>query len=483
MKISTDRTKLIVFISALLLAGFFLTNFISYLSAKDSLRNSIINTSLPLTRDNIYSEIQRDLMRPIFISSLMANDTFLKDWAINGEGDVSEVKKYLGHILNEYGFFSSFFVSERTHNYYYSNGILKTVSPYDPRDAWYYAFTSKHEQYELNVDANQAEQNKMTIFINHRVYDYDNKLLGVTGVGLDLDRIVNLLSEYQVKYDREIYLVDLNGNMQVHSDNVSIHETNIRNSQGIDKLADKILVASLTSSNYEYDNDKYHVLLTARYIPELNWVLIVGQNQNAAMQGIWYNFLKNSFLGFAISLVIILIIAFIINSYQRKLELLACTDHLTGTLNRREFSRVFKNAVERYDGVDGSFSVILFDIDNFKHINDTYGHLSGDKIISIISDISKSCVRSSDRLARWGGDEFIILVHGGVETAETIAKRIMAQSIGDKSIKMVIPEAVITLSVGIAVYRRDDTENSLTSRADAAMYSAKQKGRNRIETA
>lgn len=465
----------------MLLAGFFITNLISYRSARESLRNNLINTSLPLTRDNIYSEIQRDLMRPIFISSLMANDTFLKDWALRGEGDMPSIRKYLGHIRSEYGFFSSFFVSEKTHHYYYYGGLLKTVSQDDPRDAWYYSFTSRHSQYELNVDANQAEQNHMTVFINHRVYDYDNKLMGVAGVGLDLDRITNLLSEYQVKYNREVSLVDMNGNVQVKSGEVSIDDTNIRNAKGIGRFADRILTPSLVSDNYEYDTGKAHILLTTRYIPELNWVLLVGQNQNDAMADIWTNFIKSSVLGLIISILIIVIIAFIINSYQRRLEILACTDHLTGTLNRREFSRVFANAVEKYDGEDGSFSVILFDIDSFKLINDTKGHLAGDMVISRISEISKSCIRSTDRLARWGGDEFIILVNGSDETAIAIASRIQEHAADDADMRQVTSGSGVTLSMGIAIFRKGDTESSLTTRADAAMYAAKQKGKNRIE--
>jgi len=79
------RTKLILVLSLILLSGFLLTNVISYQSSKKSVKTSIIENSLPLARDNIYSEIQKDLTRPIFVSSLMANDTFLKDWVLGGE--------------------------------------------------------------------------------------------------------------------------------------------------------------------------------------------------------------------------------------------------------------------------------------------------------------------------------------------------------------------------------------------------------------
>ena len=113
------RTKLIIVLSLILLSGFFLTNVISYQASKKSVKTSIIENSLPLARDNIYSEIQKDLARPIFVSSLMANDTFLKDWILAGEKDPAHIQKYLLEIKDKYQFFSSFFVSDITQNYYH----------------------------------------------------------------------------------------------------------------------------------------------------------------------------------------------------------------------------------------------------------------------------------------------------------------------------------------------------------------------------
>ncbi len=108
-----------------MIAGFIITNFLSYSAAKQTLRDNIINTSLPLTRDNVYTEIQRDIMLPVYVASLMSNDTFLKDWVLDGENDSEVISKYLGEIKRKYDFFTSFFVSEKTKNYYYHDGILR----------------------------------------------------------------------------------------------------------------------------------------------------------------------------------------------------------------------------------------------------------------------------------------------------------------------------------------------------------------------
>ncbi len=104
----TIRTRLILVLTLILLSGFFITNVISYRASKRQIHSSIIENSLPLARDNIYSEILRDLARPIFVSSLMANDTFLKDWVKTGENQPAQIIRYLTEIRKKYGFFSSF---------------------------------------------------------------------------------------------------------------------------------------------------------------------------------------------------------------------------------------------------------------------------------------------------------------------------------------------------------------------------------------
>ncbi|HQP48965.1 MAG TPA: GGDEF domain-containing protein, partial [Spirochaetota bacterium] len=97
-----NKKKLISVLSLLLVSGFLITSLASYYVARSTLRSRIEKSELPLTSDNIYSEIQRDLLRPVFISSLMAHDTFLRDWILNGERDNSLITKYLKEIKEKY---------------------------------------------------------------------------------------------------------------------------------------------------------------------------------------------------------------------------------------------------------------------------------------------------------------------------------------------------------------------------------------------
>ena len=114
-----SKGPLVGLLSLLLTAGFFATSLSSYYVSKAAILEAIIDRELPLASSNIYSEIQKDLVRPVLVSSTMASDTFLRDWVLAGERDVSQIAKYLQEVKERYGAFSSFFVSDPSHNYYY----------------------------------------------------------------------------------------------------------------------------------------------------------------------------------------------------------------------------------------------------------------------------------------------------------------------------------------------------------------------------
>ena len=151
-----SNRRLLIILSILLVAGFLATSLASFYVSRESLTSQLSSTSLPLTGDNIYSEIQRDLLLPVQISSLMATDTFLRDWIIAGEEDSTRIIRYLDDIRKRYGTFTSFFVSDRSRTYYQADRILKKVDPAEPRDEWYFRVRDMEEDYEINVDQDMA---------------------------------------------------------------------------------------------------------------------------------------------------------------------------------------------------------------------------------------------------------------------------------------------------------------------------------------
>ena len=204
----TTKTKLLTALSLILLTVFLATSLINYAVTRKAVRDELLHSSLPLTGKNIYSEIHSAMMRPILDSSTMANDAFLKDWAFNKESYMGALTKYLNAINNNYGFMTTFFISVKTDTYYYQKGLHKRINPRDPQDVWYFAFLRSQKKYDLDVDTNKTANNALTIFVNFRVEDDDGKLIGVAGVGVNIDQAAAKLAEAQEEFHRMAYLVD-----------------------------------------------------------------------------------------------------------------------------------------------------------------------------------------------------------------------------------------------------------------------------------
>ena len=147
--------------------GFVVISLTNYLVSTSSAKKAILTSTLPLTSDNIFSEIQRDRLMPVLVSSLMANDSFLRDWMIAGENDAALSVKFLKEIKGKYHAVTAFLVSECTGVFYYPGGILKSVHPDEPRDAWFFRVKDMEPAYEVNVDPDMANKDTMTRFSHH----------------------------------------------------------------------------------------------------------------------------------------------------------------------------------------------------------------------------------------------------------------------------------------------------------------------------
>lgn len=473
------KNNQLTIISLLLIVGFMLTSLISYFVSRAELRSQITHNQLPLTSDNIYSEIQRDLLSPIFISSLMATDTFLRDWVIQGEKEVSQITRYLKEIKTKYSTFTSFFVSERTGIYYHADGILKTVSPNEARDVWYFRVRNMVPDYEINVDPDMANKDTMTIFINYRVYDYNKKFIGVTGVGLMISAVKQLIEAYQERYGRTIYFIDKQGNVQLHGAHFPRTATSIRQMDGLSTIADEILANK--KSTYIFKNGGKTTHLNTRYIPEFHWHLLVEQTEEKAIRQIAQALMINLIICAAITFVVVLLIKMTITIYQKKLETMAAEDKLTGAYNRHTFDIIYDQTLKEARRKKTAFSVILFDIDDFKRVNDRYGHLVGDEVLKNIVTLTLADIRESDMLCRWGGEEFLILLKEcDLPNALDMAEKIR-QSIKDAPTLYRGEPIPVTVSIGVARYDPTDDEDSLLHRVDDALYRAKAEGKDRVQ--
>jgi two-component system cell cycle response regulator len=165
-----------------------------------------------------------------------------------------------------------------------------------------------------------------------------------------------------------------------------------------------------------------------------------------------------------------------------RLEALAHTDPLTQVLNRRALSLRIASEIERARRYTSVVTLLMIDIDHFKKVNDTHGHLVGDDVLRALSAVLRHEVRSMDVVARYGGEEFAVVLpetdeHGGIVFAERIRERIERESFGDGRVSL-----ALTASLGMATFPspKVDSAEDLFARADAALYRAKAEGRNRV---
>ncbi len=164
------------------------------------------------------------------------------------------------------------------------------------------------------------------------------------------------------------------------------------------------------------------------------------------------------------------------------LEKMVITDDLTRLYNHKYFVRRLEEEFKRAKRYHGSLSCMMIDLDNFKRINDTYGHQAGDKVLRDVARVLKTCVRETDIIARYGGEEFSAILPSSIrEDAMRLAERIRS-SVRDFRFDSIKEGEMITVSIGVATYPHPDiTEiDNLIRKADNALYKAKEGGKDRV---
>lgn len=471
------RKKFTWLLISLILAGFLLTGFTSYHVAHQTLEEQIKKDALPLTSDNIYSEIQQDLIRPIFISSLMAQDTFVRDWTVSGEKSPEKIIQYLREIKQQYGTVTSFYISDATRNYYHYTGILKKMDESDPSASWYFRVKSQDpgKDYEVNIDHDTANPNQVVVFVNYRVYDFQHRFIGVIGVGLSSNAVANLIEKYKKRYEREIYFINDLGEVTLQG-GASVGFKSIQEKEGLRDLATQILTTPSMSGSYTANGEKMYV--SSRWVDEFQWYIMV-QQKDSFDQTVFIKALINDFsISIGIALLVLLIAHFSFRGYQGRLEKMATVDKLTGSYNRQAFEDLIHQEVKNSEQSGNSLSIAVLDIDHFKSVNDNYGHQIGDHVLQRVAEECQRQLSDSGILCRWGGEEFIIILPNhdqamAIEVSERVRSAVEAQQM----------QPNVTVSIGVAERVSHESVPSMIHRADSAMYDAKQSGRNQVKSA
>jgi diguanylate cyclase (GGDEF)-like protein len=475
-----SKKRLILIVTVLLVTGFLLTSLVSYYVALNELRHQITQKDLPLAVDNIYLDVRAELQRPIFISSQMAGDTFLIDWATEGEIESDRVVRYLAAIQSRYNTLSAYFISDNTKYYYHPSGRLEKMSEHDKEDAWYFRVKKQTSPFEVNIDYDYNNSDLLTIFINYKVLNEQGEFIGVTGVGVEVNSAKQFIDKSSNRFKHDIYFVDKAGNVKLSNSHATLTFKNIHDFHEMKPIVKDVLSGKEGTYQYHYQGQEHFI--SARYVEDFNWIILVEQTDEISKKELFNALISNLFICLIILLVVISATNITIGRYQNELELLATRDKLTGLYNRHAFDFLINDYISYSKRNGVSFSIILIDIDFFKTFNDEYGHMIGDCILQLVAQTMKANFRESDSICRWGGEEFLILLKDvGIEDALIIAEK-NRLAIENAYLEVMGDKLHVTISSGLSSFKQGDDEDSLLARADKALYTSKNNGRNCVSS-
>jgi diguanylate cyclase (GGDEF)-like protein len=298
-------------------------------------------------------------------------------------------------------------------------------------------------------------------------------------VGLTVDTVRRLIDSYEKRFARRIFFVNALGQMTLASHSLDHLRLGIGELPGLRDIAAEILQPNTQPRQLRYELEGSVALVNSRFIPEFGWYLVVEQTEDPSLLPLRRVLYGNLAVSLLVTLVVLLIVRYTVGFFQARLEKMATTDKLTGLLNRGALEIIFAQQTRDLARNPGALSAIMLDIDLFKSVNDTHGHLAGDRVLQQVVAVARRGLRASDALARWGGEEFLALLKDctladAVGVAEKIRQEVAASSF--------LPDydQPLTISLGVAQLAPNETMDELLHRVDQALYRAKQQGRDRV---
>jgi diguanylate cyclase (GGDEF)-like protein len=477
--IQTRKIRINILVCLIVLAGFLSVGTISYITYSHIIRDDIKNIS-KLTATNIYSDINSQLTKPIFVALTMANDSFVKDWLAGEQDNISDpeyqmkMTNYLNGLKEKYNYNSVFLVSDYSKNYYHFKGINKVISEKNQHDIWYYDYLKSNLIYELDVDTDEANKNSLSVFINCKIEDDLNNILGVTGVGLELNKVQDLLNKYKKDFHLDAMLFDQNGVVQIHSDSSLIEKVNVFQYNAMEENRETILNDKDSVAVYQYSDEDSEGYMIVKYIEDLDWYLLVKKDTSILEKSFQASLIPSAIVFLIAVALIIIIIGKLVRNNDKELLMIAKTDALSGLTNRRGFDEALQKIIHSPEYKDRC-AVFVFDIDNFKKVNDIHGHLLGDDLLCHIAKIVSNILKENGKVFRWGGDEFAGFIFGDQKTIDHLTKSIFTMIRNSAELE----KYHATISMGITSLQEADTIDTLLKRADTALYAAKENGKNR----
>lgn len=421
----------------------------------------------------MFNLVTEEVIKPLHLAMTISKGDFLLSLLDQDELEEDSIVEQLQKLEKEFGLI--FFVaSENARIQYMSDG--RKLDLIEGEVYWYFEALAQ----EKDILADLGQIGDVHLFYDVKLYNPQDEFIGIVGVGKSLKEFLSRFDEFNQIYGYNFLFLDEADQIILSSDSeLATVDENIPNLSDLPwyPMLNQSTLAQGSLNGAIVSDDSEQYLLSEFYIAQLDWRLVLMIPLEARQTQLTNSFVRNLMMvGFIFALLLTLIFA--TSSYLRsKIERSIGTDALTQVGNRHSIYRRY----QKFRNQNIPLCVILIDIDHFKSINDNYGHGTGDKVLKQVAKALSLKIRQQDMLARWGGEEFLLLLPGadastGARLAEHARAAIEALKItrGERHIK-------VTASFGIFSGKTQAQLDQSIDYADKALYRAKAKGRNRVE--
>jgi diguanylate cyclase (GGDEF)-like protein len=429
----------------------------------------------------LFSLINSEIIRPLTVSQYMASDPFLLDYIEQEKIDKKAIFNYITSVSNQFNTMS-FIAIEKHQLLIDSNNKVTNLSD---KEAEWYERLKAIDKTEF-TDFGDAENPHL--FFDVKMFNKRQEFLGFIGLAIDLDHFANKFAKFKKDYGFELYFVDNNNEVTLSSEQImqtmSHHRkdavTNISELPWYQQYQNKY------QSNKDSDNQQHffdysanELVISQMPLKELNWRVFIIAPPITEQSVYWRLFMQNLIVFLLVSIALYYLFTLCISNFRSDLVKDSETDYLTQLPNRSFIHWKYSQLNKKYDHV----SVVIADIDNFKLLNDTYGHLFGDDVLKVIATKLSENLRSIDLTGRWGGEEFIMILPDTTATqAQEIINRIRTNIAKIPfTPSSTSKECNVTVSFGICDSNLTNISlEEILEKADLALYSAKENGRNQV---
>lgn len=417
----------------------------------------------------------------------MASDPFLLNYIQQDTIDNEVVFDYITSVSNKFNTLS--FIAMEKHQR--SIDSEKKITNLKDEGAEWYHRLKAIDKTEF-TDFGDAENPHL--FFDVKMFNEQQEFIGFIGLAVDLDHFSEQFKKFKKDFGFEVYFIDENDHITLSSSNLmktTFHHrrenlTNINELewyQNYKKTKQKNINSSINiesnNGNSIFDFSDDNLVISQIVLKELNWRVFIVAPPITEQSAYWQLFMQRLVVFLIVSFALYYVFTLCISNFRSNLVKDSETDYLTQLPNRSFIHWMYAQLSNDYDHV----SVVIADIDNFKILNDTYGHLFGDDVLKIIAKELSKNLRAIDLVGRWGGEEFIfILPDTTADQAQEIVDRIRLNIARIPFTPASTSKKFnVTVSFGISESSLANVElEEILMRADKALYSAKTNGRNQV---